>query len=132
MAVLCVGVLIRDSTGRLLVIQRRQEPGKGLWSIPGGRVEQGESLEDAARREAQEETGLHITLGRVVGRVELAGPSGQVYDVTDFAATVVGPSVEPVAGDDATDVRWVERKDLEALQTSTGLVDTLIAWGVWD
>lgn len=130
MPVPCVGVLVRDRAGRLLVVRRRNPPAEGRWSIPGGRVEDGESLAEAARREAREETGLDVEVGAVVGRVELAGPDGQVYAVTDFAATVAG-GLEPVAGDDATDVRWVTRAELAELPSSPGLAETLAAWGIW-
>ena len=127
---LCVGVLVLDAAGRLLVVRRGTEPSRGRWSVPGGRVEPGESLSDAARREAREETGLHVEIGDVVGRVEVAGPAGLTYDVTDFAATVTGDA-DPVAGDDATEVRWMTRAELTGLATSPGLVDTLTGWGLW-
>lgn len=126
----CVGAVILDSTGRLLVVRRGHAPSRGAWSIPGGRVEAGESLESAVAREVAEETGLSVTVGRVAGRVELPGPGAEVYDVTDFAATVKG-SATTTAGDDADEVRWVTRDELAVLPTSPGLLDTLTAWAVW-
>ena len=123
-----------DDAGRLLVILRGHAPAAGHWSIPGGRVEPGESLEAAAVREAREETGLDVELSGVAGRVELPGPGDQVYDVTDFTAVVsgrAGRTPTTVAGDDADAVRWVTRAELEALPTSPGLVETLDAWSVW-
>jgi 8-oxo-dGTP diphosphatase len=130
MRVLCVGVVVVDGEGRLLLVRRGREPSRGLWSIPGGRVEAGESLETAAVREAHEETGLTVVLGAVLGRIDLAGVGSDVYDVTDFAATVDGDDV-PRAGDDAIDVRWVTRDELDHLATSPGLVDHLATWGIW-
>ena len=66
---LCVGALVcRDQT--LLLVQRGQEPGKGLWSVPGGRVERGEEMVDAVVRELAEETGIHGTCGELVGWIE--------------------------------------------------------------
>ncbi len=136
MRVPCVGVVVLDEQGRLLVIRRAHEPGRGLWSIPGGRVEPGESLSAAAVREAREETGLAILVGAELGRVELPGPDGVVYVVTDFAATVdtAGASkvhTVAVAGDDADEVRWVGRTELADLPTSPGLVEAVASWGVW-
>ncbi len=126
-----MGVLIRDDDGRIVVVQRGHDPGRGLWSIPGGRVEPGESLEVAARREAREEIGLDVVLGRIVGRADLPAGDGAVYDVTDFEATIAGELTELVAGDDADDARWVTREEFEALPTSPGLTETLEAWAIW-
>ena len=65
----CVGALVHDDDGRLLVVRRGREPGRGLWSVPGGRVEPGESDTVAVEREVLEETGLHVTVGIRVGTV---------------------------------------------------------------
>ena len=133
MTVPCVGAVVRDENDRLLVIQRAHPPSEGMWSLPGGRVEPGETLAAAVRREVFEETGLHVDVGDVVGAVELAGTSGQVYAVTDFAARVAdGTAPHPVAGDDAADARWVTRQELAELDTSPGLAETLAAWCIWD
>jgi ADP-ribose pyrophosphatase YjhB (NUDIX family) len=120
---------IVDGEHRIVVVRRGGPPSQGLWSLPGGRVEQGETLEQAAQREVWEETGLEVRIGDVAGRVDI--PHGLVvYDVTDFMATVVGPA-GLVAGDDATDARWVTRSELVDLPCSPGLVEALDAWAVW-
>jgi 8-oxo-dGTP diphosphatase len=130
MRVPCVGVVVLDQEGRLLVVRRAHPPSQGRWSIPGGRVEPGESLEAAAAREAWEETGLTVRVGAALGRVELPDIAGDVYDVTDFTAAVVGDDLAR-PGDDADDARWVTRAELDALPASPGLVETLDSWGVW-
>jgi len=124
-----VGALVHDSAHRLLVVCRANEPGRGLWSIPGGRVEPGEDDHEAVRREVLEETGLHVTVGLRIGTVQRPGPGGVVYDIRDYAAAPKGPT-SPVAGDDASDVRWVSRAELATLDTADGLIDALAEWGM--
>lgn len=124
----CVGAIISDAAGRLLLIKRGHEPGKGLWSLPGGRVEAGETDEQAVVREVLEETGLTVAVGRLVGAVRRAGPGGVVLDIRDYAATVTGGTL--AAGDDADDARWAGRAELAALPLTSGLVDALTGWGV--
>ena len=75
----CVGAIITDAAGRLLLIKRGHEPGKGLWSIPGGRVEPGETDEQAVIREVREETGLAVQPGRLVGAVRRAARAGRCW-----------------------------------------------------
>lgn len=122
----CVGALVRDGAGRLLLVRRANEPGRGLWSLPGGRVEPGESAEQALVREVREETGLLVTVGPLVGRVERPGPGGVVYDIADHVCRAVGGTLR--AGDDAAEVRWVD--GLAALPLTEGLAETLDAWGI--
>ena len=70
----CVGGIVHDVAGRLLVIRRGHEPGRGLWSLPGGRVEPGETDAQAVVREMREETGLDVRPGPLVGTVVEAVP----------------------------------------------------------
>ncbi len=123
----CVGALVRDEAGHLLLVQRANAPGQGLWSIPGGRVEPGESDADALRRELAEETGLEVVVGELVGRVERPGPGGVTYDIYDYACTVTGGRLH--AGDDALQVAFAPAATVRTLPTSDGLVATLTAWG---
>ena len=115
--------------GRLLVVRRAHAPGAGLWSIPGGRVEPGESVETACAREVREETGLVVTVGRMVGRVERAAPSGGVYVIDDHECAVVGDASARAASD-ATEAAWVTRAELMALDVVELLTETLDGWGV--
>ena len=124
----CVGAVIRDAAGRLLLIRRGHEPEAGSWSLPGGRVEPGESDAQALVREMREETGLIVQPGPLVGAVERPGPGGSVLDIRDYVATVTGGTL--AAGDDAADARWVAAADVARLALTTGLADALTAWGV--
>ena len=124
----CVGAIVTDGEGRLLMIKRGHEPAAGLWSIPGGRIEPGETDAEAVAREMTEETGLTVQVGRLIGRVRRPGLNGAVADIRDYAATVTGGTLRP--GDDAADARWVAPGDLGSLEITEGLIDALTAWGV--
>jgi 8-oxo-dGTP diphosphatase len=112
--ILCAGAVVRDGEGRLLLVRRGHAPARGTWSLPGGRVEPGETPEVAAAREVLEETGLRIAVGARLATVTIGD-----FLVHDFAATVVGGRLR--AGDDAADARWCGPGDLGALELSPGL-----------
>ncbi len=102
------GVVIVDDRNRLLLIQRGQGAGAGLWAVPGGKVRWGETWREAAVREAREETGLEVRTGTVAWAGEAIGPGDPPawhFALVDFWAEVVGGELR--AGDDAADVRWV-------------------------
>ena len=124
----CAGAVVFDSAGRLLLVRRGQEPARGQWSIPGGRVEPGEGPEAAAVRELLEETALVGRVLREVGSVRREAPSGGMYVIRDFLIEV--QDSEPIAGDDAVDVAWFEPSDLGEADTSDGLVEALVDWGL--
>jgi len=119
----CVGAVVLDRSGRLLVILRGHTPSEGLWSVPGGRVEAGESDAAALTREVLEETGLVVTCGRLIGSVRRGA-----YDIHDYAASVTGGVLR--AGSDAAGARWVTPAELRALPVTPGLVEALTEWGV--
>ncbi|HYZ57321.1 MAG TPA: NUDIX domain-containing protein [Streptosporangiaceae bacterium] len=124
----CVGAVIRDGAGRLLLIKRGHDPGAGLWSLPGGRIEPGETDAQALVREMREETGLTVAPGRLLGAVERPGPDGSIIDIRDYAATVTDGTLTP--GDDAADARWAGPADLAALPLTDGLAEALSSWGL--
>jgi ADP-ribose pyrophosphatase YjhB (NUDIX family) len=124
----CVGAVVHDPAGRLLVIRRGHPPGEGLWSLPGGRVEPGEADAAAVVRELREETGLEVTPGVLIGSVTRPGPAGVTYDIHDYAATVTGGMLR--AGDDAAEVRWATDLELRVLPTTPGLLEALTEWNV--
>jgi 8-oxo-dGTP diphosphatase len=123
----CVGAVIKDDAGRLLLIKRGHEPGQGLWSIPGGRVEAGETDAAALVREVREETGLLVTPGRLIGSVRRPAGDGGVFDIRDYAASVDGGTLVP--GDDADDAVWAGPAERDALPLTAGLLDALRSWG---
>jgi ADP-ribose pyrophosphatase YjhB (NUDIX family) len=127
--VACVGAVVHDAAGRLLMIRRGHAPSRGLWSLPGGRVEPGETPAEAVAREVREETGLAVVAGEPVGRVLI--PAAEVdYDVVDFACSLADPAPEPVAGDDAEAVVFADAGTLDGLACTPRLVETLRNWGV--
>lgn len=125
----CVGAVVLDPDGRLLLVRRGHDPHAGLWSLPGGRVEDGETLERAVRREVLEETGLRVDVGEVVGQIRIPAVS-VVYDVVDLVCVLEPADQHPVAGDDATDVVFADPVTLARLSCTPGLVETLRGWGV--
>jgi 8-oxo-dGTP diphosphatase len=128
MRVRCVGAIVHDAGGRLLLIRRGRPPAEGLWSLPGGRVEPGESDAEAVVRELAEETGLRVEPGSLIGQVERPGPGGVTYDIRDYAAIVTGGVLS--AGDDASDARWASAAELSRLPATDGLLEALAGWGV--
>jgi 8-oxo-dGTP diphosphatase len=103
----------------VLLIKRGTPPRLGQWSVPGGRLEWGETLQDAALRELKEETGVDaelLGLIDVIDGVFPARPGGEItrhYVMIDYAARWTGG--EPVAGDDAAEARFVTRDEAMAL-----------------
>lgn len=121
--VLAASAVITDASGRVVLVQRGKEPQKGRWSVPGGSVEVGESLEEAAAREALEETGLVVRVGCELWSLTAPTADGRMFEIHDFAATVAGG--ELVAGDDADDVRWFNADELDGVPLTVGLAEYL-------
>jgi 8-oxo-dGTP diphosphatase len=123
-----VGALIFEG-GRILMAQRGKPPLMGQWSLPGGLVETGESLESAVRREVLEETGLEVKpLGvleifeRIMRNAE--GAPEYHYVLLDYICRVTGGAL--CAGDDACGVQWVDRhalKDLHITEGTLGVIE---------
>jgi 8-oxo-dGTP diphosphatase len=118
---LCVGAVIVDA-GNLLLVRRARPPAAGAWSVPGGRVEAGETMAAALTREVAEETGLVVRTGGLVGWVERISADHH-FVIFDFAATVVAGQLR--AGDDAAEVAWAP---LSGLRARDDLVDGLLAF----
>lgn len=120
------GIALRG--GEILLIRRAQEPSKGCWSVPGGRVEWGETLEEALLREMAEETGLTVQAGALAGIVERRYPPDFHYVILDYYVTPQGGDLRP--GGDVSDARWVPLAALPQLPLSDGLAASLRAFGL--
>jgi 8-oxo-dGTP diphosphatase len=116
--IVAVGAVILDGD-RVLLVQRGQEPLKGEWSLPGGMVEAGETLQAALAREVREETALDVDVGEVVEvldsiRRDGDGRTEYHYVIIDYACRVrSGTPTAAAHGTDAADVRWVSVDELE-------------------
>jgi ADP-ribose pyrophosphatase YjhB (NUDIX family) len=125
----CVGAIaVFDDS--ILLIRRGRGPAQGSWSVPGGRVEAGESLAEAVVRELAEETGLTGVCEGLVGWVERIGPDYH-YVILDFNVTLLSDA-EPGAGDDAVEARWVPLSEVADLLLVDGLAEFLHDHGILD
>ena len=121
--ILAASAVVRDELGRILLVKRGHEPAKGLWSLPGGSVEDGETLSQAAIREVKEETGLDIVTGPEVWRVMVELAAGTHYDVHALEGVVTGGVLQ--AGDDAADATWWSLGELDNLSLTPHLLKFL-------
>jgi 8-oxo-dGTP diphosphatase len=124
---ICVGA-IAVVDDRLLLIRRGRGPAAGEWSVPGGRVEWGETLAEAVVRELAEETGVDAVCDEMVGWVERIFEDHHVV-IMDFRVTVLDDK-PPVAGDDAAEAAWVPLGEVAELRLVDGLAEFLHIHGV--
>jgi mutator protein MutT len=123
----CVGAIAVEAD-QILLIRRGQQPSRGYWSVPGGRVETGETLAEAVVRELLEETGLEGVCGSLVGWTERIGPEYH-FVILDFWVTIMTGS-EPTPGSDAAEAAWVPLEEVADLALAEGLAEFLHDHGV--
>ena len=123
----CVGA-VATRTNELLMIRRATDPGLGRWSVPGGRVERGETLAEAVVRELSEETGLSGICGPLLGWTEIIDDTHH-FVVLDFEVTIIGPG-EPTPGDDALEAAWTSVWTVPELDLVDGLAEFLSDHGI--
>lgn len=123
----CIGGIAVDND-QLLLIRRRNEPGRGRWSIPGGRVERGETTAEAVVRELAEETGLDALCDEFVGWVERISEDHH-FVILDFKVTVLS-SEPPRPGHDASEAAWVDLDRVASMPLVDGLAEFLHEHGI--
>jgi 8-oxo-dGTP diphosphatase len=118
--IVAVGVVLKRGP-EVLLVQRLNEPSRGRWSLPGGAVELGETVREAARREVQEECGLQIEPGEFLAIVDriVHDEAGRVrfhYVLIDLLAEYVSGELTPAS--DISDARWVRAEELAKLDVT--------------
>ncbi len=111
---LTTDIFIFDDNENFILIKRKNEPYKDYWALPGGFVDYGECVEDAAAREALEETSIHVKLDKLVGVYSdpSRDPRGHTVSIT---YTAKGDMSQMKAADDACDIAIFTKKDLEKI-----------------
>ena len=118
-----VGIILFNSQNEVLLIKRSKPPAEGLWTLPGGKVKYGESLQQACIREMLEETGIEIKPAQLVEVVERV-TEGFHYVIMDYLA-VQTTSNEPVPASDAKDAQWVSLENFSDYETTEGLLPVI-------
>jgi len=122
-----VGAIVIEQ-GRVLLIKRGKPPLEGQWSIPGGMLEIGEELREAAVREAREETGIQVEAGELLGVFDrvLRDAEGRVqyhYVLIDFLCYVIGGELR--AGGDASEVQWFTPEEVAKLPLMKDMIEVI-------
>jgi 8-oxo-dGTP diphosphatase len=117
-----VGAVVFGAGAEILLIKRGKPPHYGRWMVPGGTLEWGETLEEAAIREVREETGIHIEIEAFVEIIEAITPGedGFHFVIMDFAARAVSGTV--AAASDALDAVWAPLDSLDAYELTPELL----------
>ena len=123
-------VVIRD--GKVLLIRRGVAPGRGLWAVPGGSLELGETLQQGAEREILEETGITIRAREPIYAFDFfeRDPDGRIrfhFVIVDLAADYIRGDVK--GADDALEARWLAPGDLDRLPVSKNTLNLLQSVG---
>jgi 8-oxo-dGTP diphosphatase len=118
---------------KILTVKRGQEPSKGKWSIPGGRIELGETAYEAARREVMEECSVEVEIERVLDSVDniIRDEDGRIryhFIIIDLLARYVSGEIR--AASDAEECRWVTPRELVKLDITPMLRDMLKRTGL--
>jgi 8-oxo-dGTP diphosphatase len=119
--VVAVGAVVVDDTQRVLLVRRARPPSIGVWTLPGGRVEAGESIEAAIVREVREETAIRTRIVCALGIVPIER-EGFAYAIHEYLLVALDEPAVPHAGDDAAEARWTARGDMAALGVSPDVV----------
>lgn len=119
-------IIVQD--GKILLTKRGSEPGKGKWSVPGGLVELGESLEKALIREVKEETNLDVEIVRLIDAVDniIRDSNGKLqfhFVILDYLAKVKGGTLQ--SSSDVLDTRWVRLEEAEDYDLTNTIRDFL-------
>ncbi|HUI00475.1 MAG TPA: NUDIX domain-containing protein [Nitrososphaerales archaeon] len=121
-----VGALIYDREGRILLVKRKFDPNKGRWAFPGGMLEVGETLAEAARREAREELSVEVKLGRVFQVVDeiIKDAKGRVryhFVTVDFLATLPRSGAKIELNEESEGFEWCRPEEVEAMDVSDNI-----------
>lgn len=119
-------VVVRDDA--LLMVRRGHGPAAGAWSVPGGRIERGETAAEAVVRELLEETGLVGVCGPLIGWAELISDEAH-FVVLNFEVVILDDG-DPVAGSDAAEAMWIPVVELDTYRLVAGLGEFLSDHGV--
>ncbi|HEU0034127.1 MAG TPA: NUDIX hydrolase [Kofleriaceae bacterium] len=121
--IIAVAAIVFDQNAdRVLLVERGRAPGAGLWTVPGGKVEPGETLAQAVAREVLEETGFAVEVGALACVIERIG-EGYHYVILDYVARVIGGQLS--AASDVIDAKFVDPQTLHTLTVTDGLVEVL-------
>ncbi|MEM2896168.1 MAG: NUDIX hydrolase [Candidatus Bathyarchaeia archaeon] len=122
-----VGAVIKKK-GYVLLVKRRYDPGKGLWSIPGGLVELGETVQEAVKREVREETGLEVEVIKLIDVVDNIIKDDQKkvkfhYVLIDFLVSVKGGKCKPTSN--ASEIKWFKPHELTDYEVTNTAINLL-------